>query len=353
MSDSKQPVILFPGFEDPEAFFAVASEMHANGYPVLAVCSPNDTMATEAARKAGFAVICAEKENALRAGLKHFMDNIKGRPGIVTVDIAEGYSAADVLAVAGAMAASPDRIVLAERVTNSNTRMLSRLERFAAKVIFLAVHGRRVHDAWAGLRGIPSRHVPALLALNGVGYRYEFNILLNLQHLGVKAENVPVGAVYAFSDSSGFRQRALDILRILFLPLKFVSASLVVWAVDYAIYIVSSRLLLPGHNFIALTAARSAGAVTGYLLNRSVVFRRTNNTWNKELLAALRFALLAAFNYGASWGLLYLLHNILGINDIIARMISDLLLYVFSYTVQREYVFHHKMSGENNQTRDN
>jgi putative flippase GtrA len=342
MGQAVLPVILFPGFVNTEAFFSVALALHEKGYPVFAVCVPGDAASADAARNAGFTAVEAERDGALRAGLAQFIETMPDSPGVVTVDVTEGYAASDVLRVAEAMGASPGKIVLACRATNPDIRLLSRLERFAARAIFLAVHGRRVQDPWAGLRGIPAAHVPALLALAGGGYRYEFNIVLNLQHLGIKTVNVPVEAVYTLSDGSGVRERALDILQILFLPLKFISASLVVWAADYAVYISLTRIFLNGHAFVSLTASRATGALVGYLLNRNIVFRRTNNTWKKELKSAAKFVLLAAFNYGASWGLLYLLHNMAGIHDIVARMISDILLYALSYTVQREFIFHRK-----------
>jgi putative flippase GtrA len=201
------------------------------------------------------------------------------------------------------------------------------------------VHGRNVKDPWTGLKAIPAALIPALLDIKGEGNKYEFSIVLNLQHKGIKAVNVPVGAGYAFAEGSAFWDRAGDIFRVLILPFKFISASLVATLADYFVFILLDTVLIPGHWAISMTTSRSAGAVVGYFLNRSLVFKQKNNTWQKELAAAGMFALLALFNYGASMLIVYILHDMLRVNEIIARPISDALLFVMSYTIQREFIF--------------
>jgi len=341
MQDDKQPAILLHGFETFEACRNVASELLSNGFPVITVCAPGEGGA-DSACQAGCIVIEAEKGNALRMGLEYFSLNMEGLPGIVALDASEGYSLEDVLKVAGALQANPGKLVVASRTDDPAIGLLPRLERLVAWLAFKLVHGRSVGDAWAGLKAFPAALAPAFLDIKGEGNQYQFSIVLNLQHKGIKAVNVPVSANYAFAEGSGLWGRAGDIFRTLILPFKFVSASLLATLCDYAVFLLLDTVLLKGHWAISMTTSRGAGAIVGYFLNRNLVFTLKNNSWQKELAAACQFALLALFNYGASMLIVYILHDLLHINEIIARPISDAMLFVTSYTIQREFIFRRK-----------
>lgn len=338
MQGTIMPAILFHGLESFETCRSAASTLLSAGYPVVASCVQEGD-AAQAARQSGCAAVEAERGGTLRAGLEYFLENMKDAPGVVAVSAGEGYSVEDIFSVAARLAGDPGKLVMAWRKDNPKLGLLPRLERLLAWLAFACVHGRSVRDPWAGLAAIPAALVPVFLGIGGEGGRYGFNIVLNLQHKGVKAVNVPVGAEYSFSEGSGFRSRLVDILRILILPFKFISASLAATLADYAVYVLMDTVLVPGHWAVSLTTSRSAGAVLGYFLNRSLVFRQKNDSWRKEAAAAAMFALLALFNYGASLLLVYVLHDLLGVNEIIARPISDALLFVTSYTVQREFIF--------------
>jgi putative flippase GtrA len=286
--------------------------------------------------------VTAERDKALRAGLIYFHRELEWLPGVIAAEPDEGYTADDILKVACAMQESPGKFVIASREVRRGLDLRARLIRACAGKFLYALHGRAVRDPWAGLKGMPSAIVPALLDLKGEGRTFAFNIVLNLQHKGVKAASMPVSAPYAPGEGRERGARVKDVFRILALPFTFISASLAATAADYAVFLTLDTLLIPGHWAVSITAGRATGAVVGYFLNRSLVFRRKNNTWRKELVAAAQFASLALFNYGASLGLVYVLHDLLHINEIIARFFADVLLFATSYMFQREVIFRRK-----------
>lgn len=331
-----QPAILIPGFERA-ACLAMAVELLSEGFPVVAVCEEGG-----AARAAGCAAVESPKGNELRAGLEYFFREMRELPGVVVWEAEGGYAAEDVREMAAALGANPDRFAIADRAANPGLNLRARLVKSWAGRLLAVVHGRPVRDPWAGLRAIPTALVPAFLNLKGEGRGFAFNMVLNLQHKGVKALNVPVGAPYTPGEGRERGERVKDIFRILALPFRFISASLVATIADYAVFILTDTVLLKGHWLIANTASRGAGAVVGYFLNRNLVFKRKNDTWSKELVAAAQFALLALFNYGVSSGLVFLQHDLLHIHEVIAKVLTDMLLFVISYTVQREIIFRRK-----------
>jgi putative flippase GtrA len=337
------PAILIPGFSGgPGA--AVAFELASMGFPVIAVCEPGDAAAAELAQKAGCSPVEAPKENALRAGLMHFQKELPGSPGVVYADLGDGYSVTDILAVAYVFSANPENIVIASRSKNGALNGRERAVKAVGGRVFI-VHGRTVRDPWAGLVGLPAKHMPDFIGGKGSGRAAVFNILLLMQHHGIQAISVPVGAAYKPEGSSP-TDRVKDILRILFLPFKFISASMTATGCDYLIFLLFLYLIYPGHWVFAMLIGRTAGGVTGYFLNRDLVFRHKNDTWRKELKSAFQFVLLFLFNLGASLSIVYLLHDVLLINEVAARLVTDAFLFIISYTVQREIIFRRKAPSE-------
>jgi putative flippase GtrA len=339
LQQKQQPAILIPGFDGREASIAIISGLLSKGYPVIAVCEMDKPLVADKVLSR-CTVINSDPEHALRTGLEYFQQNMEGYPGVVVLDMDEGYALVDVLIVAEALDSNPDKLVIASRTPNPALGVLARMEKWFAWLAFAALHGRPVKDPWAGLKAIPAALVSTLCKLKDNGKKLEFNMLLNMQRKGIKAVNVPVSARYTFADGSDFFGRLADIFKILLLLIKFLSASLASTVADNTVYLLITRLLFPGHWIIALTFCRSAGALTGYLLNRNVVFRLKNNTWQKEVSSALKFALLALFNYGATLLIVGFLHKNLLIHDFVAKLMSDVFLFATSYTIQREFIFH-------------
>jgi putative flippase GtrA len=279
----------------------------------------------------------------LRAGLEYFRREMEGFMGIITVAAQEGYTVDDVLHMVAAMAVNPGKLITASRAANPVLGWRQRFVKACAGRFFSALHGRAIQDPWAGLRAIPAAIVPSLQDLKGDGRRFAFNIVLNLQHKGIKNVNVPVSARYEPGEGLERSERIKDIFRILALPFTFISASLTATAADYAVFLTLDTLLMKGHWAVSITISRSTGAIVGYFLNRNLVFRRKNDGGHKELVAAAQFALLALINYGMSLLFVYLLHDLLFINEIIARFCSDVVLFITSYVIQREIIFKRKM----------
>ena len=188
-----------------------------------------------------------EKGQALRAGLEYFHKELQWLPGVVCLNVEEGYTVEDVLRVAAAMEANPGKIIVAARAANRGLGLKERLVKACAGKFFSALHGRAVKDPWAGLRAVPSAAVPSLLDLNGDGRRFAFNILLNMQHKGIKAVSVPVSALYDAGGEQERGERSKDVFRILVLPLKFVAASCMATACDYSAFGITYYIIhLPG-----------------------------------------------------------------------------------------------------------
>jgi putative flippase GtrA len=343
LQQSNLPAILIPGFSG-EATLSMASELLLKGFPVIVTCENESAMEAASARKAGCVVIESPKENALRAGLEYFHREMQGLPGIVAVYSEDGYATEDILAVIHVFSVNPNRIAIGVRATQKSLKSPT-FERKAAGVAFTVVHGRFVKDAWSGLVALPAASIVDFLEEKGNGRKLLFRILLTMQRHGLKAVNAPISAPYRRRPGETRRGRLLDIGNIVWLPVKFISASLTATFADYIIRFLSFGLIFAGtadsKKTWALIVGRTTGGIVGYFLNRTLVFRKKNDSLKKELWTMAQYAALVIFNFGLSW-LLVTFFMWLKLSFYIASPLADAVLYLANYTIQRDIIFRHK-----------
>ena len=82
-------------------------------------------------------------------------------------------------------------------------------------------------------------------------------------------------------------------------------------------------------------SARVISAAFNYFLNTTFVFQKNQKNY-KSLIS---YALLACFILTMNTIILYCIHDYLGINKAIAKLITELLLFIISFTVQKFVIF--------------
>lgn len=335
MQSNILPAILLSSVEGVVGL-SLARGLLAKGFPVIAACIPSDSAAAEAERGEGAVILDVSKENALRTGLEFFKKEMPGLPGIVWVDAEAGYALSDILAVADALATNPGMMALAAR---SEGKFEGRVAHWS----FAVAHGRQVLDPWSGLVGLPANHVDDFLGEKGGGRSYLFRLLLTMQRHRIKAVNVPVDTPYRRGRDDTTKGRVLDIVRIALMPLLFISSSLTLTAADYSMRFFFFYVLLQGNEPVSLAVGRFTGALVGYIINRSVVFRHKDDSLGRESFTLLKYALLVVCNYYAAHLMVSYMMNAFRIEFALASVVADLLLYAPNYLIQRDVVFRRKL----------
>jgi putative flippase GtrA len=190
--------------------------------------------------------------------------------------------------------------------------------------------------------------IPGLLEVKGERYEYEMNVLLTCAKKGFHIAEVPIATIYHDDSNSCSHFRAVrDSLRIYGNLLAFSGASFLSFLLDYVIFfpfvwIFASLGLAEGAALICgNVAARFASAAFNYYLNSTFVFRYKEN----RLKSILNYAALACTILTLNSFILYGLHDILGINQALAKLFTEMLLFVISFTVQRFIIFN-KVAGK-------
>lgn len=289
----------------------------------------------DAARAAGAEVVHLTrnrgKGTALKVGLYRLLAT---RPGedVVTADSDGQHTPADILAVAAATAGQ-ESLVLGCRGFTGDVPPASRFGNTVSRWLFRLAAGFAVSDTQTGLRGIPAGLVGWASGIPGERFEYEQNMLLRCSGAGVTVREVPIETVY-FDHNSGTHFRPVaDSVRVLLPVLAFAGSSLASFAVDTAVFAVLYGLT--GWIAGSIVGARLLSAGVNFVLNGAVVFRPQGGSLRRQ---ATGYALLALGLLGASIAGTTGLAG-LGLPAVAAKIVTETLLFLVSYQVQRRLIF--------------
>ncbi len=239
----------------------------------------------------------------------------------------------DVLAVARTLEQRPGTLVLGARRFTGGVPLRSLLGNLVTRHVFLILTGKKISDTQSGLRGIPMRFLEPLISLEGERYEYEMNMLIFTRRSGIAVEEVPIRAIYLEGNRSSHFNPLLDSFSIYFLLLRFASSSLVSSLVDTLLFYILVKLSLT--IVMSVFWARLVSSLLNFVLNREYVFRSDRPV----ALSVLNYYLLVVFIGVSSYFCILFLHGRLGINLIMAKIVSESLLFLVSFLVQRDVVF--------------
>ena len=279
------------------------------------------------------------KTHALRTGIRYFREHFPDSAGVVAVDCSEQYTAADIKIIADKLRERPDDLILGERTFAHEKEPQKRL--FTDTVtqrLFKLLTGLAVVDFQTGLRGIPASRMGLFSKLKGKRYEYELNILLTCKQHNIGIQQVKVETVYLGHGKNKKFNPFFDSIKIYAVLLKFISTSLISFLVDYGSFI--GFLFITGsfvdHATMVIWAgivSRVISSTVNYTLNRLAVFKANVK------FSPLRYYALAAVQMLISSTSVALLNHLFHGEAPLFKIIVDSLLFLASFTVQREWVF--------------
>ena len=334
--------ILIPAYNPDQTLIEVLEGLRACGFTRIVVvddgslpeCLPVLQAAAAHAEVLVHAVNCG-KGRALKTGFNHLATQPgEGLRGVVTVDADGQHRPADVVKVAAALREAPGKsLVIGQRQFATDVPLRSLVGNMATRYVFYFLVGRLLNDTQSGLRGLPLAIVPELIRLSGEGYDYEMNMLVHTKVASIPLVAVDIETVYIAKNKSSHFNPFFDSLKIYFVLLRFVSSSVLSSLIDLVIY---SIFILNGASIAtSLLVARVVSSFITFLLNKQYVFLKKS-----EFVACIaKFYLLVLFLFGMSYMMVTALNDYFGLNPILAKVLSETVLFVISFVVQRSLVF--------------
>ena len=275
------------------------------------------------------------KGAALKTGMKWIDENIRGGL-IVTADADGQHKVRDILSVAKAAEDSENTLVLGVREFKKED-MPSRSwygNRITERV-FAWISGVRIKDTQSGLRAFHSSLIPRLLEVQGERYEYEMNELLWFAKNRLEIRQIPIEAVYEGNNECSHFRVFRDSSLIYGTLLKFSFSSFVSFLLDTALFALFHMLVPTAAGMAAANiGARIISASFNYEYNRHAVFKDDRS----RRRSLYRYIILAGFILLCGTCILYLL-NILGIKAVYAKILSEMILFLCSFSLQRRFVF--------------
>ena len=336
-----QMIVLIPAYEPDEKLTELVRELRASSDCEIVIV---DDGSSERCRSVfqeleNVCTILHHPENkgkgaAIKTGLRHISQHASGNDGIITADADGQHLVKDILRVEDEWEKTPDDLILGSRRFTGKVPFRSLAGNAFTRFIFHACTGIRVYDTQTGLRAFSCTRIPSFLALEGDRYEFEINMLLYAGRLGIHVRELTIETVYIEENRASHFHPLRDGWRIYKMILFFAASSILSFLIDYFAFILLS-LITRGRIrrwlLVSECGARVLSAYCNYRINKEVVFR------NSSKGSMLRYAFTALFILALNYLIMVVLTKIIPYP--LAKIIVEMILYPFSYYLQRKYVF--------------
>ena len=361
-------IALIPAYEPERRLIGLTDELRKRGFDTVVVDDGSGPeyrdIFEELSQKS---IVLTHKQNrgkgaALKTGLNYInkymaytesvltpsgcMTVSGGDAVIVTVDADGQHLPEDVLRVAEISSQRRDALVLGSRALGKDIPARSRFGNTVTRHVYSAATGVHIHDTQTGLRAFHRSLIPRLLNIEGDRYEYEINMLMELAAEGVPVIEERIETVYEDNNSGSHFRTVRDSFRVYKEILKFSASSLASFAIDYGMYALllaaTGAAGMANSLVISNIGARIVSGAANYTMNRKLVFRSRTGFAK----SAGQYILLAAFILAGNTIVLSTLAGTLGINRFAAKLITEVIFFAISWTVQKYVIFFREDSGD-------
>jgi glycosyltransferase involved in cell wall biosynthesis len=272
------------------------------------------------------------KGAALKTGFLHLLTQ-DVPDDVVCADSDGQHRPDDIIRVACAVGPR-SAMVLGTREFTGKVPLKSRLGNKATALLFKLATGIGLKDTQTGLRAYPARLLDWLLTVEGDRFEYELNLLLAAKKAGIIIRQVTIATVYDNNNRGTHFRPVRDSVKILAPILTFCSSSLISGILDFFLLFLFQSL--SGSLLAGVVSARIISSVFNYTFNKYLVFKAKNVP---NMQSAPKYFALAAVIMALNYGLLALMTAGLIIPGVPAKLLTEAILFILSYTVQKLYVF--------------
>lgn len=287
------------------------------------------------------------KGAALKTGYQYVKKHFPHFLCIVTADSDGQHAPKDVRRMAEESLRNSEALILGTRDFKKNgvpgkSYMGNRL----TSAVFALLYGKYFEDTQTGLRAFGMQLIDIMTEMNGNRFEYETQVLIYFIRAKIQILEVPIETIYENENKGTHFHPVKDSIKIFKVILadftRFFSSSALSAVVDLALAWLLLDLLknwLMESDFIriilATVAARLVSLEVNYLLNKNYVFQSRKNSRK----SFLRYLLLCIANMLMSAFGVYILHTTFMLNEKVAKVLCDGILFLLNYRLQMRWVF--------------
>ena len=341
-------VIVIPAYEPDEKLVKLVVKLKEKRDSKILIVDDGSgekyTWIFEKAEELGAVVYRYEKNRGKGAALKTafgIISNWEEAEEIVTADCDGQHLPKDIMKIMNQVRINKSKIILGARHFTGKVPFRSIFGNKLTSMVFLIAKGKKVTDTQTGLRGFSKDMIPWLCCIEGDRFEYEMNMLLEAENYGYEIKETSINTIYLENNKSSHFNPLKDSIRIYMPFLKFGMSSILSALLDFSLLLLIK--LLTSNLFIAVLGARICSGTFNYLVNKYYVFSKGKR--ENEEICFHKYALLASVLMFMNYITLNYLCAI-GINLVAAKIMTESILYLFSFLVQKKFVFVNKNNFE-------
>lgn len=292
------------------------------------------------------------KGAALKTAFEYFLKNRTDRLGVVTVDGDNQHRPEDVKKCAEKMLESSALVLGVRNFDLPHVPKRSRVGNKITSSVFRVCCGLKISDTQTGLRAFPCDILPQMLEVSGDRFEYETNMLLSLSTYGIRYEEVTIETIYIEENQTSHFRPVRDSIRIYSLILKFIASSLISSGLDLLIFFIS-HLILDGilgnsATFVCTFLARAVSSAFNFIINKKKVFGSSASIGSAVVKYYALAVAIMLISSGAVWSFSNLLNISSSFVTTLIKAVVDIILFICSFRIQREWVFAATKKGVKN-----
>jgi len=280
------------------------------------------------------------KGRAMKTAFEAILKDYSGTGGAIIVDADGQHLLHDILRVKEKAEEFPEDVVIGSRKFTGKVPFRSKFGNTLTRWIFAVASGVKLYDTQTGLRYIPEAHFGEFIKLKGERYELEMNMLLHCAENGIKMHEIFIETVYLNDNESSHFNVIRDSFKIYAIIFKYIFSSFASFLLDFLLVYLFEWITHGMANeaaalTISVVAARVISATFNFALNKRVVFKNKDNV----VVTFLKYACLAILVMLMNLGLMQLGVTVLGVPLFWTKLVTETLLFIFNYFVQRKVVF--------------
>ncbi len=336
--------ILIPAYEPTLKLLMLILEIQeTTNYRILVVDDGSGERYKEIFREAEFLGCTVLRHDvnmgkgaALKTGFLHLLTS-SSPDDVVCADSDGQHRVLDIIRVANAINNYKPDMVLGTREFTGRVPLKSKLGNKIASMSMKLATGLDIKDTQTGLRAYPFSMLSWLRSVEGDRFEYELNLLLAAKKSKMTIRQMTIATVYDDNNKGTHFRPVRDSIRVLSPILKFCGSSIISGILDFFLLFLFQNL--SGSLLVGVVSARTLSAVFNYTFNRTLVFKARSVS---KLQSAPRYFGLVAVMLLFNYALLAFLINMIGMPGVPAKLLTETILFIMSYTVQRVFVFKHR-----------
>lgn len=339
-------VVIIPAYKPDKTLVQITDQLWTYGCQIIIVDDGSGEQYKQIFDQIGdICIVLRHAENrgkgaAIKTALNYIKKEVWGNELIGIMDCDGQHLPEDMMKLFQSAWKHTEALVLGVRAVGREMPLRSRFGNQITRAVYRIVSGVKVSDTQTGLRAFGVKLIDKLLLVKGERYEYEMNMLMLCARERIPIEEVQISTIYRDKNNSNSHFRKFgDSIRIYKEIFKFTLSSFSSFVLDYFLF--SLYMFFMPHTAAALLlaniAARTVSAFYNYRMNCRFVFHA-----EQRIREAAGYFALAGFILLMNNLILELFVQVLHMSVYPAKMLTECLLFVLSWLIQKKAIFRKK-----------